>query len=772
MPRENKKRGKRGGSKRKHDEVADGEPETAKRTRLQDGEPTNGDAADGLADNNDYMALDQPDGDHQEAYSGTATEQVFFGMLDEDEQEFFKKADERLELDDFEGPEDKAQFLENVYKEADGKELKLACSQSCSRVLERLIHLSSPSQLSKLFQKFNGHFLHLVQHRFASHCSEKLFVKAAPIVTEELLRTDKSQPLNGDDVYVSMEDLFLHTVAELESNLGFLITDRFGSHALRVLLLVLAGEPLTSSSQKSILQSKRKENVTGGRSAPAQEGEIRLDQRRTVPKSFNQALEKILNDCATGLHTAGLRTLATHQLGSPILQVLVRLELVHFGKQRAKDEHSIIRTLIPEEPVTQETESAGFLNGLNYDAVGSHVLEAIIENAPGKMFKHLYKEFWKDRMASLSRNEVAAYIVCKLLERLGRDDLIEAHEAIVAVIPDLLERNRISVIKTLIQRCAVRNVDTQAIAVALSAYYTDGVEDDFDVLKLLHLDKAQLEESYHRRPRVRHPPEGSLTARQTVSVEPSEPPPPPAQATRPSSTQDPGKVQGSILAQAMILVAGPLSGLIFESMSRLPPRILIAMAIDPVTSRTLQATMTSTNASIIPRRKLVQQFYGHIGEMALDTSASHVVDAIWEGTHGLAFIRERIAEELAENEASLRESPCGRAVWKNWKMDLYKRRRPEWVMQSRNKASNDGFQSFEELDLNKKKMEGVAGSGNGKGVDVVQDGKQDGVKEKTPLEKARERHFKKKQQSKERRNQTSGSSAGASGAAGPSKTTV
>ena len=106
--------------------------------------------------------------------------------------------------------------------------------------------------------------------------------------------------------------------------------------------------------------------------------------------------------------------------------------------------------------------------------------------------------------------------------------------------------------------------------------------------------------------------------------------------------------------------------------------------------------------------------------MAIDASASHVVDCIWEGTHGLAFIRERVAEELAENEAQMREQPCGRAVWKNWKMDLYKRRRGDWIHQSKVKASNDGFQSFSELDINKEK----------------------GVTAKTPLQLARERHAK------------------------------
>ena len=54
-------------------------------------------------------------------------------------------------------------------------------------------------------------FMHLFQHRFASHCCEKLFIQAAPAVTQELLHPPKAQDLTTDDgeIYVSMEDLFL-----------------------------------------------------------------------------------------------------------------------------------------------------------------------------------------------------------------------------------------------------------------------------------------------------------------------------------------------------------------------------------------------------------------------------------------------------------------------------------------------------------------------------------------------------------------------------------
>lgn len=562
-------------------------------------------------------------------------------------------------------------------------------------------------------------------------------------MTKELLARPEDTPtVSADEIYVPIETLFLHTIAEFENNIGYLLTDSFASHTLRLLLLVLAGEPLTSDTTKSILQSKKKEKiVSNGNTEDTEEG-VQLHKSRTVPKSFTEALEKLMRDCVAGLNTQSLRALAVHPLGSPILQVLIRLELTHFGKARVRDEASILRTLLPDDPISQGTESAGFINGLNYDPIGSHLLEVIIEHTPGKMFKHLYKEFWKDRLASLARSEIAAFLVCKILERIGKDDLIDAHELIVPVIPDLIERNRVIVVKTLIQRCAVRNVDTQAIAVAIDAHFQS--PEGFDILRLLRLDRAQLEDRHAQRQRIKAS-NGASDLPSPTSLGP---------LPKATSPEEPSRLQGSMLAQAMILVPGALSGLIFDAMSTLPTSVLLEMARDPVLSRTLQATMTSTNASIIPRRKLVQQFYGNIGEMALDTSASHVVDAIWEGTHGLAFIRERIAEELAENEAPLRESPCGRAVWRNWKMDLYKRRRPEWVLQSRNKASNDGFQGFEELDKNKKRLEMEQGGhanelkrAIGAVVDAaVSNGPQI---RKTPLDRARERHAARKKNSKE-----------------------
>ncbi|KAK4497356.1 hypothetical protein PRZ48_011807 [Zasmidium cellare] len=692
MPKPNKQRGRR--MKRKYEDDPDDPAveSSSKRRKSIDAE-----------NEPEFLPLEVQAEDMSAAYP---TEKAFYGMLDETEQEYFRLADEKLESNEFDSPEERAKFIENVYREADGKELKIAHSQSSSRFLERLIRTSSAAQLKSLFQKFNGNFINLISHRFASHVCEALFSYAAPFVSQELREPVEASSSNVNEIYVSMENLFLYTVAELEGNVGFLLTDPYASHALRILLLILSGKPISTEAMKGILQSKRKEgsSAKGGSKAHAES----TAKDRPVPDSFSKALEKLLSDSVAGLDTDKLRALATHTNANPTLQLLLTLELTHYGKQRAKDERSIIRTLLPDEPFTAESESAAFIGGMVHDPIGSHLVEKIIESSPSKLFKSLYYNFFKDRLASYARHETGTYVDCRLIERLGYDDLMEAHEILCPVLPSLLEKHWTSLTRVLIERCTVRDIDTQAIAATIEETFSG--PQGFDLLKMLKVNTTP------------HTSDGQ-PAQTNGTTNPDG-----TNGTFFARPDEGSKVHFNILAQAMLIVPGSLSALILDSMILLETDTLVQMAKDHIATRTLQQALTTKNASMIQRRKLVQRFYGNIGDMALDKSASHVVDCIWEGTHGLAFIRERIAEELNENEAMLRESASGRAVWKNWKMDIYKRKRPEWIRQSKIKASNDGFQSFSELDVRKK---------------------GDGV-QKTPLQLARERHIQEKAKKTER----------------------
>ena len=146
MPKEHKKRGRRE-QKRKR-EIENGTQQVTKRHRIDTGL----EAVDFKLDIDQSLSAE---GEGTEGRSKPG-EMPFYGMLDDEEQEYFKQADNMLELNQFPTSEDRELFLANVYTEARGKELKIANSQSCSRLMERLILSSTSSQLKTLFQQFGG----------------------------------------------------------------------------------------------------------------------------------------------------------------------------------------------------------------------------------------------------------------------------------------------------------------------------------------------------------------------------------------------------------------------------------------------------------------------------------------------------------------------------------------------------------------------------------------------------------------------------------------
>lgn len=660
MPREKQKRGRRAEAKRKRE---DEEPEPA--TKKQ--KPSENQSFSQAEIGDDYIPLEDYD------TSANTGDTPFYGLLDSEEQDYFSHANGLLDLDQFDSLEEKGLFVERVFEEANGKELKIACSQSCSRLMEKLIALSTPSQAKRLFSKFSGHILHLVQHRFASHCCEALFVRSAGIATQEKKSANKAKKQkrqndgdddNEEDSIVSVEELYLNAVSELDGNWGYLLTERFASHTIRVLLLVLAGEPFDSSFN-AVIASRKKENLDSTRTIQQQDGSG--SAKRPVPESFNTTLDKMMGDLISGLDNTYLRALATHPTGSPVLQVILSLELTRKGKSNIKDSDSLFAKLVPDEGLSEGSESAAFLRGLLYDPVGSRLLETIVRCAPGKIFKSFFKNIIHERIGSLSRNDTASYVVVRVLERLSKEDLISARDTILPEITALVERSRLIVIKALIERSVIRGADTAPLAESLKSAYGDD-----PVLRLKNILKIQEEGD------------------QNKEVSDSKP--------FNKSGHSPEQTHGSLLAQEMLKAPGPLSELILSSFLAAQQDTIVSIAKHPTASRVLQDALGNPKSAIQFRRQLAPRFFGIMAELALDASGSHVADVLWDATKDLMFVKQRLADELSENERTLRDSFFGRAVWRNWSMDLYKRRRGEWKAKAKGLA--DGSQQLDKNNTN------------------------------------------------------------------------
>ena len=501
---------------------------------------------------------------------------------------------------------------------------------------------------------------------------------------------------------LSMESLILSVIDELRPYLGEYLTHLSASHCLRVLLTILAGEPLSNHKAGPTNRAKEAEKGDDGN---ANQASSSGQQAIRVPPSFGMGLEKVI-ETVSNMDSTYLRDLAMHETGSPCLQLLLRLELSRFGKQRAKDESSIIRKLLPDDPISEESQSGLFIRTLMSNRIGSFLLEEVLQLCPGKMFKGIYRDFFQKRLQILVKDEMSGYTVLKILERLGKDDLEEAVRLISPEIPQLVKRDRTLVIRILIERCVSRSVDTTPLALQLQSAYSG--PNGFELTRLLKFGHG-VQASGHRKKAASV--EDGEAGRAKGSENTT------SRFSSHSSTTTPSqKLHASQLARTMISISGILSEMIFGSLVRMGAALALTMARDSAASQVLQAALVSPNASVIFRRKMIQQFYGHVGELALDPSGSHVIDAIWHGTQGLAFIRERIAEELAENEAALRQSVAGRAVWRNWRMVLYRKHRGDWVKMSKDTAGNQRFTSFPDgsgrLDESKaKKKDNQSGSG-------------------------------------------------------------
>lgn len=495
-------------------------------------------------------------------------------------------------------------------------------------------------------------FLNLCQHRFASHCCETLFIQCAPIVSNELMAPleDRHQP-GEEEIYVSMENLFLYTLNELQDNLGFLMTDPYASHTLRVLLLVFSGRPLGDTNATSIVQSRKKENITvPAHSSHSFESSESKTASRIVPSSFGEAIDKIVSGMVDGLDAHSLQALTTHPIANPILQLSLEIELSRSKKGRAKCASLLLKKLFPDElrEISAETES--FIKNLAYDTIGSRLLEVIINQAPRKLFNKLYTTVFKGKIGTFAKNDVAAFVVVKLLERIDQADLKNEAGDLCLQIELLIERSRTSVIKALIECCCARDVGTEPIYNALQKAY--GEDPVHRLVKMMKIDPGATQ---------------GLSEDRKARIE----------------KQDNTRVHGSLLAQSMLSSPGPLRQLIIDGLMAMDTEMLLFIAKDRAASRTLQSSLALPDQNLKFRRVMLQRFYGHMTELAIDTIASHVIDQFWVASAGLAFIREQIAIELLQHEEILRDSFSGRLVWRNWNMDTYKTRRQAWISDAR-----------------------------------------------------------------------------------------
>lgn len=384
----------------------------------------------------EFIPLEEGDfpGEHVDAGGDelpTRNQAAFFGLLDREELEYFKTAESTLTANAL-LPDERGPFVDNVFAEARGKELKLVTNQVCSKLVERLIATASDEQLVSLLNAFKPHFYPLCIQKFASHCVQSLLCRLPEVVNREML----------EKTYTCAETIAV-IAEELAPNSLLMAKEKYASHCLRTLLLLVGGLPVAAvRSRKSKVARKHTD--------------ISTDNEETSVIELPEPLKKARGDLIRGL-TAPLdavesRRLAIDPIASPVLQVVIRI-------QAKRSNFDLVQEIM---------DSESFVYHCLEDSVGCHFMEACLLSLPKRAATKFYQKHLKGHLVDYAKRDPANYLVqAALASQIPHESKLEALKELEPHIRDLLPF--LGVVKSMLTCCPVDSAQRHTVARIIAA---------------------------------------------------------------------------------------------------------------------------------------------------------------------------------------------------------------------------------------------------------------------------------------------------------------
>ncbi|CCH60112.1 hypothetical protein TBLA_0C03080 [Henningerozyma blattae CBS 6284] len=588
-------------------------------------------------DSNYEQDDDQPDGQKQ----------VFFGVLDREELEYFKQAESTLSMDAFETPEEQHQFIISVIEEAKGKELKLVTSQICSKLMERIILAANDIQLKTIFKAFNGFFYGLSCHKYASHVLETLLVRSAALVEKEFLTPsfdEEGQSAEDYEDLGTMENLFLFMLNEFKPHLKEMINHQYSSHVLRLLILILSSKNLPSSTKSNSTLRSKKSKIA--RKMIDIKDNQDFDKAYQTPESFKLALREMLSELY-GSFTNGakkseitqtmvtkFREFCVDKVASPVIQLIIQVEGI-FDRDRS------FWRLVFSTSEEKDPKEESFMEYLLSDPVGSHFLQSMIESGRLKYVERLYKLYMKDRIVKLAkRDTTGSFIVQTLLKTLKDRDVKHILDDVVPELSILLNSNMdfgTTIINSSIKQENYLRDDI--ISQLVQKYYSSSDKNILESCLLL----------------------SSSTLGNTRGDWPT------AEERR-----------RSLFLEELIDYDDKFLKITIESMLGLPEERFLQMCYHGVFSHVVEHVLDPKRVDTIMRKRLLNILCRDSVNLSCNAYGSHIMDKLWTFTAKLTLYKERIAGELSKESEKVKNSIYGKQVWKNWNLELYFRKKWDW----------------------------------------------------------------------------------------------
>ena len=297
------------------------------------------------------------------------------------------------------------------------------------------------------------------------------------------------------DMLPTMTSLLLSALAELLPFLPTLIYDQFGSHAVRILLLVFAGKA-SSSDAKGAERSKKSRTFRGKQGAMKsflEDGnEVKLESR-AVPAEFGVAYKEMETALFDGLDDngpagEGVRRAAMDDIAGPVIRILIELEQESIGGWKVEGWADRVLCGLVEETAdpTSITEArtelrAEYLAGLIRHPASSPTFESLLVKASPALFSALWSTIFVTRLARLAGHAVGNFVVATGLMRVNESEMklaiVELDKVGRERRGEWIDNSRTGVLKSLLERCAeLKCCEKEAADVSRRSCIRVGVE--------------------------------------------------------------------------------------------------------------------------------------------------------------------------------------------------------------------------------------------------------------------------------------------------------
>ena len=585
---------------------------------------------------------------------------AFFGLVDANERDYFKKAESTLNTDAFSSEEERNAFIKSVTEEIKGKELKLVTNQIFSKLMERLTLSATDNDVKSIFKLFKGHFVPLAHHKYSSHVLETLLNRCATIIEKELLHLDtkdidkKEKENEQKDNTVVMEYLFKLMIEECFPFMKEMMEHPYASHVLRVLILVVSGRDsqLTSSSNTTL--RSRKSKVARKMIEIKDNDEFSRDFE--TPPSFKDELSKIHHCIISSETMQHMRELAIHKIASPVIQILIQIEGLI-------DKHRSVWHLIflPDQDETDAKEGA-FMEYLLSDPVGSHFFESIIKEKSTKLksIERLFNLYIKDRILRLvKRTTTGVFVVQALLFKLRQHDVHFILDQVIPELPNLIsfsENESLELTQNVIDASVTRK-----------SYRRDEL-----VRQLLQ----KCSPSFNIENLDRSPSEilTNILLMNNLKI-----------SMNPKHWFSADERRRSLFLEKLLHFDYSFVLCTWVNILSLPDDTFYSMCFHGVFSHVIESSLIALPAKEqesksvnILRKKVLNKFQSKVVDLSCNAYGSHLVDKLWDFTILLNMYKDRIASLLMNDSERVKENIYGKMVWKNWSMELFIRKKHDW----------------------------------------------------------------------------------------------